>query len=130
MLTIIQCNPIDIALAEAENCRLEARAIVGKSSDRHAALKDQLFGSCVVTRKGVWRCVYHNVYGEAGLRECLERGHKVLPTVGIVAKPESPLDTESHLALVRIAQPGRLSDYKVDLSSVRAKLHAARALVK
>ena len=130
MLTIMQRDPIDMALAEAESCRLEARAIVGKSSNRHAALKDQPSGWCVVTRKGVWPCVYHNVYGEAGLRECLERGHKVLMTVGIVAKPDSPLDTESHLALVRIAQPGRLSDYKADLISVRAKLHAARALVK
>jgi hypothetical protein len=64
------------------------------------------------------------------LREYLDRGHKVVLTVGIVARPDAPLTGETHLASVRLAQAGKLSDYKLHLVSVRAKLHAARALFK
>lgn len=130
MLTIMQRSAIDTALAEAESCRREARTAVEQRAELHRALKDQPSGWCVVTQKGVWPCAYHNVYGEVRLREYLDRGHKVLLTVGIVAKPDSPLTGETHLASIRLAQPGRLSDYKLHLISVRAKLHAARALIK
>jgi hypothetical protein len=124
----MQPGPFDAALAEAESCRLEARAAVEQTLDRQASLKDQPSGWCVVTRKGLRPYVYHNGYGKARLRDYLDRGHKVLLTVGIVARPDSPLNNETHLASVRVAQPGKLSDYKLHLISVRAKLHAARAL--
>jgi hypothetical protein len=128
MLTIMRADPSETALEQAESCRREARAAVEQNPDRYATLKNQPSGWCVVTQKGFWSRVYHNVYGEMQLRDCLDRGHKVLLTVGIVANPDLPLKSDTHLASVRVAQPSRLSDDKLDLISVRAKLHALRAL--
>lgn len=128
MLSLMQLSPIDTALADAERCRREARAAVERNPD-HAALKGKPSGWCVVTQKGFWSRVYHNVYGEARLRDLLDRGHRVLLTVGIVATPDTPLNTKTHVASVAIAQPCNFSDYQLHLISARAKLHAARALV-
>jgi hypothetical protein len=129
MLSITQIGPFDAALNDAKHCRKEARIAVEQNPERHPGLKDQPSGWCVVTQKGVWSRVYHNCYGEARLREVLDRGHKVLLTVGIVARPDSPLSRETHIARVRVVNRGSLSDYKLDLITVRAKLHAAQALL-
>ena len=56
------------------------------------------------------------------MKEYIDRGHKVLLTVGIVAKPDSPLKPDTHVASVKVANPGKLSEYKLHLVSVRAKL--------
>jgi len=128
MLSIMQRDPSDTVLAEAEGCRKEAQAAVKQHPERYGELKGQPSGWCVVTQKGFWSRAYHNVYGELQLRECIDRGHKVLLTVGIVARPDVPLKSDTHLASIRVAQPGKHSDDALDLISVRAKLHALRAL--
>jgi hypothetical protein len=130
MLSIRDLHPFDAAVAEAESCRVEAKATAEKNREKYADLSKEPSGWCVVTQKGPWSRVYHNAYGEAKLREYLDRGHKVLMTVGLVAKPDSPLNANTHVASIRVADPGRLSDDKLQLVSVRAKLHAARALIK
>jgi len=130
MLSIREMHPFDAAVAEAERCRVEAKATVKENQEKYADLSQQPSGWCVVTQKGLWSRAYHNGYGEAQLRERLDRGHKVLMTVGLVAKPDSPLNANTHVASIRVADPGRLSDDKLQLVSVRAKLHAARALIK
>ena len=130
MLSIRELHPFDAAVAEAERCRVEAQAAIEKSPDKFEELKQQPSGWCVVTQKGFWSRVYHNGYGEDRLKEYIDRGHKVLLTVGIVAKPNSPLQPDTHVASVKVAEPGKLSDYKLHLVSVRAKLHAAQALIK
>jgi hypothetical protein len=129
MLSIREINPTDKALDEAERCRTEARKAVEQNPERHAALKGQPSGWCVVTQKGLWSRTYHNGYGAVQLKDCLDRGHKVLLTVGIVARPDSPLKADTHLAHIRVTDRGRLSDYKLDLISTRAKLHATHALI-
>ena len=129
MLSIRELHPFDAAVAEAERCRKEAITTVRGNPGKYGDLSEQPSGWCVVTQKGVWSRIYHNGYGEARLKECIDRGHKVLLTVGLVAKPDSPLTAGTHLASVRVADPERLSDYKLQLVSVRAKLHAARALI-
>jgi len=130
MLNTVDANRFDAAIAEAERCRVEARSAVEQNPGKYAELKDQPSGWCVVTRKGFWSRVYHNGYGEPQLRELLDRGHEVLLTVGIVAKPDEPLKAETHVASVSLVNPGKLSEYKLQLIAVRAKLHAARALLK
>ena len=130
MIQLMEAVPADIAIAEAERCRLEAVATVANHPDRYAALKDQPSGWCVVTQKGFWSRVYHDGYRQDQLRDLLDRGHKVLMTVGIVAKPDSPLNTDTHVAAVEVAEPQRLPQHKLELIAVRAKLHAARALFK
>src|SRR5215469_8383349 len=128
MLSIREINPTDKALEEAECCRMEARKAVEQSPERHATLKGQPSGWCVVTQKGLWSRTYHNGYGAVQLKDCLDRGHKVLLTVGIVARPDSPLKPDSHLAMVRVSDRRRLSDYELDPLSTRGKLHAVHAL--
>jgi hypothetical protein len=129
MLSIRELHPFDSAVAEAQRCRMEAKATVKHNPDKYGGLSEQPSGWCVVTQKGLWSRVYHNGYGESRLKECLDRGHSVLVTVGLVAKPDSPLTADTHVASVRVADPERLSDYKLQLVSVRAKLHAAQALI-
>ena len=129
MLSLRQLHPYDAAIAEAERCRKEARAAVEQDVGKYAQLRDQPSGWCVVTQKGLWSRSYHNVYGQEQLREYIDRGHKVLLTVGIVAKPDAPLNADTHVARVKVADPGRLSDDKLHLVSTRAKLHATRALL-
>jgi hypothetical protein len=130
MTRVIQAAPADVAIAEAERCRLEALATISNHPDRYAALKDQPSGWCVVTQKGFWPCVYHDGYRQDQLRDHLDRGHKVLMTVGIVAKPDSPLNANTHVAAVAIANAHKLPEQKLQFITVRAKLHAANALFK
>ncbi len=130
MIQLMDKIPVDIAIAEAERCRLEAVATVAKYPDRYAALKGQPSGWCVVTQKGFWSRAYHDGYRQDHLRDLLDRGHKVLMTVGIVAKPDVPLNTNTHVATVALAEPQKLPEHKLQLITVRAKLHAARALFK
>jgi hypothetical protein len=129
MLSIRELHPFDAAVAEAQRCRMEAKTTVKENPDKYGGLSEQPSGWCVVTQKGLWSRIYHNGYGESRLKECLDRGHSVLVTVGLVAKPDSPLTADTHVASVRVADPERLSDYKLQLVSVRAKLHAAQALI-
>jgi hypothetical protein len=130
MLEIYAVPPADRAIKEAESCRLEAKAAIKNNPDRYSALRDQPSGWCVVTQKGFWSRVYHDGYSQERLRDHLDRGHKVLLTVGIVAKPDAPLSKDTHVAAVKIAEPLNVRDEKLKLITVRAKLHAARALFK
>jgi hypothetical protein len=130
MLQIYAVPPADLAIKEAESCRLEAKSAIKNNPDRYAALRDQPSGWCVVTQKGFWSRAYHDGYSQEQLRDHLDRGHKVLLTVGIVAKPDAPLNKDTHVAAVKVAEPLKAREDKLQLITVRAKLHAARALFK
>src|SRR4051794_21391863 len=129
-MSILEYNiPSEKAVAEAERCRREARAAIDRDPGRYAELKDQPSGWCVVTQKRFLPRVYDNCYGVPSLGDCFDRGHKLLLTLGFVANPDSPLSPSTHVASVEIAELGRISDFKLELISARAKLHAARALL-
>ncbi len=130
MIAIQGTNPFDVAVAEAERCRMDAKSAIEQNPEKYCGLINQPSGWCVVTQKGFWSRAYHNGYGETQLREVLNRGHRVLLTVGIVAKPDGPLEPDTHVASVKIATPAKLSDDKLHLISARAKLHARQALLK
>jgi hypothetical protein len=115
-------------IAEAERCRLEARAAIEKDPNRYAELSGQPSGWCVVTQSGLWSRKYHDRFEESRLRECIERGDKVVLTVGIVAKRDAPLNTNNHVASVAICEPCKLSENKLSLITARAKIHATSAL--
>ena len=129
MISIREIHPFDSAVDEAERCRKDAKAAIEQNPGKYGHLNRQPSGWCVVTQKGFWSRAYHNGYGEERLKEVLDHGHRVLLTVGIVAKPDSPLSPDSHVAAVKVAMPEKLSDLQLQLISVRAKLHAARALL-
>src|SRR3954452_21109348 len=103
MLSIREIHLFDAAVAEAERCRVEAQSAIEKNPDKFRELKQQPSGWCVVTQKGFWSRVYHNGYGTDRLKKYIDRGHKVLLTVGIVAKPDEPLKPHTHVAAVKVA---------------------------
>jgi hypothetical protein len=116
------------AVGEAKRRRLEARDAIAKDPSRYAEPLDQPSGWCVVTQKGFWPRKYHHRFEEARLRECIERGHNVILTVGLVANPDSPLKANNHVACVAVSEPGKISPDKLSIITVRVKLHAAQAL--
>lgn len=118
-------------VAQAERCRREAQATIEKDPSRYAQLSGQPSGWCVVTQSGLWSRKYHDRLEEARLRECIERGDKVLLTVGIVAKSDSStLTSDNHVASISVREPSKLSEDKLSSISVRAKIHATSALIK
>lgn len=131
----LKVKPIDdvIALAnttvaKAERCRQEAEAAVEKEPHRYAGLSGEPSGWCVVTQSGLWSRKYHDRFEESRLRECIERGDKVLLAVGIVAKRDAPLNLGNHVASVTVSEPCKLSEDKLALITMRAKIHATFAL--
>lgn len=113
---------------EAERRRQEARETIAKDPTRYAELKGQPSGWCVVTQKGFWPRKYHDRFEEARLRECIEQGHKIVLIVGLVARADSPLKVNNHVASVAVNDPGKIPPDKLSMITVRAKLHAAQAL--
>jgi hypothetical protein len=113
---------------KAERCRREAQATIEKEPDRYAELSGQPSGWCVVTQSGFWSRKYHDRFEESRLRECIERGDKVVLAVGIVAKRDPFLNAGNHVASVTVSEPCKLSEDKLALITTRAKIHATFAL--
>jgi hypothetical protein len=115
-------------VAKAERCRQEAQATIEKEPNRYAELSGQPSGWCVVTQSGFWSRKYHDRYEESRLRECIERGDRVLLAVGIVAKRDVALNSSNHVASVTVCEPCKLAEDKLALITTRAKIHATFAL--
>jgi hypothetical protein len=115
-------------VAKAERCHLEAQATIEKEPNRYAELSGEPSGWCVVTQGGFWPRKYHDRFEEPRLRECIERGEKVVLAVGIVAKRDASLNSSNHVASVTVCDPGKLSEDKLALITTRAKIHATFAL--
>ena len=73
--------------ADAERCRREAKAVAQKHPERYKELIAQPSGWCVITEKGWWSRTYHGMFNEDQLRDKIERGHRVVLIVGLVAFP-------------------------------------------
>jgi hypothetical protein len=115
-------------LAEAERCRREARAKVDNNSVLYSELLSQPSGWCVVTERHTWARRYHTMIDEDRLRDRIERGHKVVLTLGLVANPAVPLTPSNHVAFISIAEPRTHDSQKLLKISVRATRWAATAL--
>ena len=96
---------VNEVLAEAERCRREAHATVEKNLALYSDLVGQPSGWCVVTEKGLWSRQFHTMADEDRLREKIEKGHRVVLTVGLVANPAIPLYPSNHAAIITIAEP-------------------------
>jgi hypothetical protein len=116
------------AVEEAERCRLEALETIAKDPKRYADLSGEPSGWCVVTQKGFWSRKYHDRFEEPRLRDCIEGGHKVILTVGLVAKPGSSLSVNNYVASVAVREPRKISADKMAGIILRAKIHATHAL--
>lgn len=116
------------AVAEAERCRREARAKVENNSVLYSELLSQPSGWCVVTEKHRWSRRFHTMVDEDLLRERIERGHRVVLTLGLVANPNTPLSASNHVAIISISEPRTHNSETLAIIGVRARVYAARAL--
>lgn len=117
----------DEVVAEAERCRRNAVTLVGKDS-RYSELTGQPSGWCVVTEKGRWSREFHTAIDKDRLRECIEKGHRVVLTVGLVSNPGLPLHSTKYASVAAMAEPRKHSDDKLADIAVRAKIRAASSL--
>jgi hypothetical protein len=124
---ILDANQV---LAEAERCRREARTKVESNSLVYSELLCQPSGWCVVTERYTWSRRFHTMIDEDQLRERIERGHKVVLTVGLVANPNIPLTPSNHIAVISLAEPRTHKPETLSSIGVRAKRYAATALYK
>src|SRR5579863_4054436 len=86
MTTALEIHIADDVIAEAERCRCEAVSLV-KNDARYSELIGQPSAWCVVTEKGIWSRTFHTALEKDHLIECLEKGHRVILTVGLVSRP-------------------------------------------
>ena len=119
---------INEVLEEAERCRREARATVEKNRALYPDLVGQPSGWCIVTKKGLWSRQFHTMLDVDRLREKIEKGHRVVLTVGLVANPAIPLCASNHAAFISIAEPRAHKSEKLAYIGIRAKVCAATAL--
>ena len=118
------------AVKEAERCRLEAYEMITKNPERYASLKGQPSGWCVVTEKGFWKRSFHGHNEESLLRDRIQKGHKVILTVGIVADPRVSVTAQNHVAAVKVSDECKLPGEKLAVITAHAKLHAASAMFR
>lgn len=117
----------EVAITEAERCRREAMSLVANDA-AYSELKGRPSGWCVVTEKGLWSREFHTPLEKDHLRECLEKGHRVVLTVGLVTHPGIPLHATKYASVVAFAEPRKHSEDKLRDIAVRAKLRAASSL--
>lgn len=117
------------ALQEAERCRREACDKIKSDPQRYAGLVGQPSGWCVVT-EGFWKRAFHGPQEQSQLRERLEKGHKVVLTVGLVANPRVSMTADNHVAEVSVGDSCKLPFDKLAVLTAQAKLHATTALFR
>jgi hypothetical protein len=113
-----------LALEEAERCCRRACAKVIKDQRQYADLIGQPSGWCVVTEKGPWKRSFHARHELDILRDHIESGHKVVLTVGIIANPQVPMTSNSHVSEVKVEDSYKLPFGKLVVITAQAKIHA------
>jgi hypothetical protein len=85
-------------------------------------------GWCVVTEIGFWSSAFHSIVDSDLLRERINRGRRVILTVGMVAMPGSNHTGTDHVAVVSREKLETPSGKKLERIVARAKRRAASAL--
>ena len=127
MTSTLEISAKNDVIDEAERCRREALSLVGKDPS-YSELSGQPGGWCVVTEKGLWSRTFHTALEKEQLQACLDKGHRVIMAVGLVAQPGVPLHSSKYASVVAVADPCRYSEDKLGDIAVRAKLRAASSL--
>jgi hypothetical protein len=127
MTSVLDMQVFEAVLAEAERCSREATLLV-KNDARYSELVGKPSGWCVVTEKSLWSRAFHTSLDKDRLRECIEKDHQVILTVGLVSQPDVPLHACKYASVVAIAEPRKHSEDKLADIAVRAKLRAASSL--
>jgi hypothetical protein len=127
VMTAVLGQSVEVIFAKAEQCSREAIALV-KNDARYSELVGKPSGWCVVTEKGLWSRGFHTSLDKDRLSECIEKGSRVILTVGLVSEPGVPLHACKYASVVAIAEPRKHSEDKLADIAVRAKLRAASSL--
>jgi hypothetical protein len=127
MTSVLDVQVANDVFAEAERCRREAISLVEKH-ERYSELIGKPSAWCVVTEKGFWSRAFHTALEKDRLSDCIEQGHRVILTVGLVSHPGVPLHACKYASVVAIAEPRKHSEDKLGDIAVRAKLRAASSL--
>ncbi len=127
MTSIADIHPVEAVFAEAERCSRDVISLV-KTDPRYSELIGKPSAWCVVTEKGLWSRAFHTSMDRDGLSECIEKGHQVILTVGLVSEPGTPLYACKYASVVAIAEPRKYSEDKLADIAMRAKLRAASSL--
>ena len=114
-------------IGEAERCRREAIEMVRKDP-KWSELLNQPSSWCVVVEKGLRPRAFHTMLQQDQLLEKIERGYKVVLTVGLVGAPGTTLANANHVAVISVAEPRKHNSEKLSEISIRAKVSAASAL--
>jgi len=116
-------------VVNAERIRRRAQEIA-EQYPQCTELAGQPSGWCVVSQKGWWPYAFHNMVDEDILRERINDGHRVIITVGLVAKPGCKFSPTDHVAVVAGANSEPPLDRKLTRLIRRAKHRAASALLR
>ena len=127
MLISVAFVTADDVIANAERVRRRAREIAERYP-QYAELVGLPSGWCVVTENGWWPYAFHNMVDEDLLRERINRGRKVIVTVGLVAVPGTALSGTDHVAVVSRTEPEWLSPKRLEWVVGRAKRCATSAM--
>jgi hypothetical protein len=119
-------NASDV-IGEAERCRREAIEMVRKDP-KWSELLNQPSSWCVVIEKGLRPRAFHTMLEQDQLLEKIERGYRVVLTVGLVGAPGMALMKANHVAVISIAEPRKHNSDKLSEISIRARVSAASAL--
>jgi hypothetical protein len=127
MTSTLEMPVVEGVVAEAERCSCEATLLV-KNDARYSELVGEPSSWCVVTEKGLWSRAFHTALEKDHLTQCIEKGHRVILTVGLVSHPGVPLHATKYASVVAIAEPRKYSEDKLADIAIRAKLRAASSL--
>lgn len=127
MTSILETSTQNDVLREAERCRRDAMSLVA-NDPQYSELVGQPSAWCVVTEKGLWSRAFHSEFEKDNLVESIQKGHRVVLTIGLVSRPGIPLHATKYASVVAIADPRKYSEDKLRDIAVRAKLQAASSL--
>jgi hypothetical protein len=119
----------DDVIAKAERVRRRAQEIA-EHYPQYSDLIGQPSGWCVVTEFGFWSLAFHSMLDEDVLRERINRGRKVILTLGLVAALGSKLTATDHVAVVSQSNPEKPSRKRLEVMVARAKRCAVSALFR
>lgn len=114
-------------IGDAERCRGEAIEMVRKDP-KWSELLNQPSTWCVAVEKGLRPRAFHTMLEQDQLLEKIERGYRVVLTVGLVGAPGAALTKANHVAVISIAEPRKHNSEKLSEIGIRAKVSAASAL--
>jgi hypothetical protein len=122
-----ETSPFFTAIDEAERCRRNAHAMVAKETDRLPLLTRQPSSWCVVTEDSGNRA-FHAPHQQSALRDRLEKGHKVILTLGIIGDPRASLTKDNHLVAMKVSEECMMPSGTLAVIIAHAKIHALSSI--